>query len=540
MKKSVSIILKASGVMLLAFSFSILSIAQELRSLSGANSPNDDTNPVWIGNNTLLFTRAFHSENIGGKSDPGDIWMTQRDADGIWKEAVHRPDLSTSGYDLPLGMEDVLTLLILRIENSQYTVHQYSKFGNDWNYLRKVNFADLDTFEGLVTGRVVSGGKVILLAGKRKDSAGNEDLYVSEKIGVLDWSSPLSLGPTVNGKGQEVGPFFDPNTQLLYFSSSSHPGATGKDILISKKSAESWTSWSIPQKWEQISSRGSESSITLINKDEVIWTTTQSSDGFADLMTFATPTPLILPEEFPTATVSAEAPKPNLAITPQVSQISPTTKVEEEEVRIKPSAPIAPIESEVPVTWLVMDGKSKLEVPFTLEWLVETKAVSLPQEIVISKLQEAGVTSAKIASRGYFPTWVKLGDLFPKGKTVVLLTKAEPGSSLLLKDVNFKRGTSELEGESTKAVLLELVKFLNQNPQLNIRINGHTDNLGDPTLNKQLSLERAQSIRDFLVREGTEFESIRITGWGGTKPIASNATEAGRAKNRRVELVVEN
>ncbi len=540
MKKSLSIILKASGVMLLAFSFSIRSLGQELRSLSGANSPNDDTNPVWIGNNTLLFTRAFHSKNIGGKSDPGDIWMTQRDADGKWTEAIHRPDLSTSGYDLPLGMEDVLTLLVMRIENNQYSVHQFSKFGSDWNYLRKVNFADLDSFDGLVTGRVVSGGKVILLAGKRKDSVGNEDLYVSEKIGVLDWSSPISLGPTVNGKGQEVGPFFDPSTQMLYFSSSSHPGATGKDILISKKSGESWTSWSVPQKWDQISSRGSESSITLIDQGEVIWTSTQSSDGFADLMTFANPTPLVLPEKFPVSTISTEQPESNLAISTQVSSISPITKVEEEESRIKSSAPIAPIDSEVPVTWLVMDGKSKLEIPFSLEWLAGTQPKSLPQEILISRLKEEGISSAKIASRGYFPTWVKVEDLFPKGKTVVLLTKAEPGNTVLLKDVNFKRGTSELEGESTKSVLLELVKFLNQNPQLNIRINGHTDNLGDPTLNKQLSLERAQSIRDFLVKEGAQFENLRITGWGGTKPVASNATEAGRAKNRRVELVVEN
>lgn len=526
--------------MLLAFSFSIRSLGQELRSLSGANSPNDDTNPVWIGNNTLLFTRAFHSKNIGGKSDPGDIWMTQRDADGKWTEAIHRPDLSTSGYDLPLGMEDVLTLLVMRIENNQYSVHQFSKFGSDWNYLRKVNFADLDSFDGLVTGRVFSGGKVILLAGKRKDSVGNEDLYVSEKIGVLDWSSPMSLGPTVNGKGQEVGPFFDPSTQMLYFSSSSHPGATGKDILISKKSGESWTSWSVPQKWDQISSRGSESSITLIDQGEVIWTSTQSSDGFADLMTFANPTPLVLPEKFPVSTISTEQPESNLAISTQVSSISPITKVEEEESRIKSSAPIAPIDSEVPVTWLVMDGKSKLEIPFSLEWLAGTQPKSLPQEILISRLKEEGISSAKIASRGYFPTWVKVEDLFPKGKTVVLLTKAEPGNTVLLKDVNFKRGTSELEGESTKSVLLELVKFLNQNPQLNIRINGHTDNLGDPTLNKQLSLERAQSIRDFLVKEGAQFENLRITGWGGTKPVASNATEAGRAKNRRVELVVEN
>lgn len=526
--------------MLLAFCFSIPSQGQELRSLSGANSPNDDTNPVWIGNNTLLFTRAFHPSNLGGKADPGDIWMTQRDEAGVWKDAVHRPDLSSTGYDLPLGMEDVLTLLILRSENDQASLHQFRKFGNDWNYLRKVNFPDLSSLKGLITGRITSDGKMLFLAGKGKDSVGNEDLYLSEKSGTLEWSALRNLGSVVNGKGQEVGPYYDTESQLLYFSSSSHPGATGKDILIAKKSGENWDSWSIPVKWTQLSGRGSESSITLIGKSEVIWTSTQNSDGFADLMTFANPVPLEIPDEFPLPTASQELPQPpsnrarNLTIRPadQSEETNPATSQ-------LPSTS-QPVETEIPVSWLVMDAKSKLELPYSLEWFVGTQVKNLPKEVLISKLREEGVTSAKVSAKGYFPVWVKTEELFQKGKTVVLLTKAESGSALLLKDVNFKRGTSELEGESTLAVLKELAKFLIQNPQIKLRINGHTDNLGDPTLNKQLSLERAQSIRDFLVREGAEFESLRIAGWGGTKPIASNATEAGRVKNRRVELVVEN
>ncbi len=527
--------------MLLAFSFSIQLHGQELRSLSGANSPSDDTNPVWIGNNTLLFTRAFHPQNVGGKTDPGDIWMTQRDAAGLWTEAVHRPDLSTTGYDLPLGMEDVLTLLVFRSENGQSAIHQYSKFGNDWNYLRQVNFPDLGSLQGTITGRVAAEGKVLFLSGKRSDSAGNEDLYVSEKSGVLDWASLQNLGLVVNGKGQEVGPFFDSESQLLYYSSSSHPGATGKDILIAKKSGDSWSSWSIPQKWDQISSRGSESSITLIGGKEAVWASTQNSDGFADLMTFATPVPLVLPEEFPLPSARAETPVSQVITQEASTEQKAVVKEEEaESPRIQVNTPVTTTEAEVPISWLVMDAKSKIEVPYTLEWQVGVQPKNLPREILVSRLKEEGVTAAKISARGYFPVWVKIEELFSKGKTVVLLTKAEPGSSVLLKDVNFKRGTSELEGESTKAVLLELVKFLDQNPQIKIRINGHTDNLGDPSLNKQLSLERAQSIRDFLIREGADFESLRITGWGGTKPIASNATEAGRSKNRRVELVVEN
>jgi hypothetical protein len=269
-----------------------------LRSLSGANSPNDDTNPVWIGSNTLLFTRAFHPDNLGGISDPGDIWQTRKDESGEWGIATHRPDLSTAGYDLVLGLEDVLTLLVLRKEDGVLSLHQFSKFGQDWNYLRKVNFSDLNSLEGNVTGRVAEGGKLIFLSGKRKDSLGNEDIYVSEKSGLIDWSELKNLGPAVNGFGQEMGPYFDPKSSQLYFSSNSHPGANGKDILIAKKLGEDWTSWSKPEKWEQISSRGSEASITFISKDEVVWTSTQNSDGFADLLTFSTPVPLVIPTEF--------------------------------------------------------------------------------------------------------------------------------------------------------------------------------------------------------------------------------------------------
>ena len=73
MNIKLSTYLIASGVMLLAFSFSINLKAQELKSLSGANSPQDDQNPVWVGDNVLLFTRAFHPNNLGGVTDPGDI-----------------------------------------------------------------------------------------------------------------------------------------------------------------------------------------------------------------------------------------------------------------------------------------------------------------------------------------------------------------------------------------------------------------------------------------------------------------------------------
>src|SRR5690606_36293461 len=106
-------------------------------------------------------------------------------------------------------------------------------------------------------------------------------------------------------------------------------------------------------------------------------------------------------------------------------------------------------------------------------------------------MKEKGVSTVKVSSPAYFPKQVPVESCDSKGKTVVLLTKAEAGSTVLLEDVNFKRGTAELEGESTEASLADLARLLVANPSVTIRINGHTDTAGDPGLNKQLSLERA-------------------------------------------------
>lgn len=534
-------VIKASGVMLLAFCFSFNIQAQNVVSLSGANSPQDDMNPVWIGDNTLLFTRAFHSSNIGGVTDPGDIWMTKKSESGEWQEAVHRADLSTDGYDFSLGLEDFLTLLVYHTGGKRFGIYQYSKFGTDWNFLRQVSMTDLDSLSGQVTGRVGSGGKVIFLAGRGKDSKGNEDIYVSEKIGPIEWSKPVNIGSAVNTLGQEMSPYYDNKSGELYFSSNMHEGAEGKDIFIAKRLGEGWNNWSQPVLWEQVSSPGSEVSITFINKEEVVWTSTQNSDGFADLLTFETIVPLDIPEEFVAATPEPlEQMEENSTKAKSVSivPIYPSSAVGFPEVKV--------IEQEVvsienPISWFVVDAKNKTLVPFSISWKEGESTVSrnATDSLKLSELAESQVKEVKISADGYFPKSVLLSDIKTAETTVVLMTKAETGSKLLLENVSFKRGTAELEGVETMASLTELGEFLLENSSMKLRIHGHTDSAGDPGLNKALSLERAGSVRDFLIKQGVPFESLRISGWGGTRPTASNATESGRSKNRRVELEVE-
>lgn len=86
-------------------------------------------------------------------------------------------------------------------------------------------------------------------------------------------------------------------------------------------------------------------------------------------------------------------------------------------------------------------------------------------------------------------------------------------------------------------MLDEVVALINKNPQLKkISIDGHASAEGTAAANKKLSDERAKSVMAYLVGHGVQQERLSATGWGIEKPIADNATEEGREKNRRVEF----
>ena len=95
---------------------------------------------------------------------------------------------------------------------------------------------------------------------------------------------------------------------------------------------------------------------------------------------------------------------------------------------------------------------------------------------------------------------------------------------------------SELK-ESSYPYLKELAKFLNENGY-NLEIAGHTDNTGTNEINQTLSDERAKVVMFYLVSKGVSENKISCKGYGYSKPIASNESEAGRTLNRRVEIKI--
>ena len=113
-----------------------------------------------------------------------------------------------------------------------------------------------------------------------------------------------------------------------------------------------------------------------------------------------------------------------------------------------------------------------------------------------------------------------------------------PGTAIVLRHVVFAQSEYALLPES-EAELDKLVRTMQANPTLRIEIGGHTDNIGDKRLNQVLSEYRAKVVAGYLIRHGISDTRITATGYGGTRPIANNDSESQRAKNRRVEFIVQ-
>jgi OOP family OmpA-OmpF porin len=104
-------------------------------------------------------------------------------------------------------------------------------------------------------------------------------------------------------------------------------------------------------------------------------------------------------------------------------------------------------------------------------------------------------------------------------------------------DLTFESG-SIIPTSASDDEVNSLVAVLKAYPAVSVALEGYTDNRGDPISNKALSLDRAAAVREHMVKLGIAESRISYAGYGQENPIASNDTEEGRAKNRRLELVV--
>ena len=114
--------------------------------------------------------------------------------------------------------------------------------------------------------------------------------------------------------------------------------------------------------------------------------------------------------------------------------------------------------------------------------------------------------------------------------------QVEAGKSIVLEGVNFDSGKATLQAGSEEP-LGKVLRTLQENPEITLQIQGHTDNQGKAQLNRELSQRRADTVKAWLVEHGVEAARLEAKGFGPDKPLVDNGTADGRARNRRIEFL---
>jgi len=582
---------KASSHLLLAFSVFFKVSAQELRPLVNINSPYNESHAVMAPFGQLFFSVGYHPENTGGQTDPGDIWMSESSNTFTWNKPQRIKELSTSGNDVVVGFPDPVSIWVYHDgKEKPKGIHIYSKLGSTWNYLRPLVIENFSNQSSHFSGRLSADGQILIMSLQGTDGFGNEDIHVSLRKADNTWSAPLNLGPTINTYAQEHTPFLSEDNRILYFSSNANSAGRGKNIFYSQRLDDSWQNWTTPKELGTANSIGSESGYASIFPDEnlAIFTTTANSEGMADFMliefekiAWIEPeseelAESIVAEDLVISEESHEEIVDVLVLETNTTEIDTVVQVVS-----KPSAPEAvkdtPViktedpQQKAPERSISEDISSNKETPSNLPEKRETVEKVELKEIQILDARTSQLINYKLTlsddsafmkevesqdemrqafnawdwkhimvmSKGYLPSGFSIEEWQNIEEGKVWLEPAFSGASIVLQNIQFNRGTADFADAKTIQELDRLVLFLKENQHIKVRLEGHTDNFGDPALNKQLSMNRASKIRTYLALKGIDYERIRTTGWGGSKPIADNNTEEGREINRRVELYIE-
>lgn len=344
-------------------------------------------------------------------------------------------------------------------------------------------------------------GRSLYFCSNRKGGQGGIDIWVCHQLENGKWSEPENLGAPVNTPYDESRPFMHPDNHTLYFSSAGHPGFGNADIFMAKKDSAG--------KWQTPVNVGLP--INSYENDEGIFVSADGTTGY-----FASDRFNISEKGEDNFDIYSFSLRREIA--PNTVAFVKGIVTDESNNKIAARIDFIELETKVTVNTTLSDSKNG-------EYLL---------------CLEAGKDYAmSISKEGYlfFSENFSLKNLKP-GENFTLdahLKKIKAGEKTVLKNIFFEFNSSELKKQSI-AELEILAGFLRKNASVKIEIEGHTDNAGKPEYNQALSEQRAKSVYDFLVSSGIAQNRLSFKGFGELQPVADNATEDGRAKNRRTEF----
>ena len=373
--------------------------------------------------------------------------------------------------------------------------HVHQRDDGTWTAPDPIEIEDYYT-NGEGVGMTLSNdGDIMILSLERAGGLGEADLYISRRKDSITWSQPANLGPGINSPARESTPSLSEDKKTLYFSSN-RVGRGGNDIYFCRRLDETWLNWSPARRFVPPITSGLDDSQPFFNEATGYLYLASRRDGSSDIFR-----------------VRIQPPRPiDLLVIGRVRDMR-TKELLEADVRVHPRG------SQGEDTLLRTNERGFFEYR-------------------ISDLRDLQFYADKEGYLGQSAT-VRIGreGERPVYEVDIYLDKAERGGKISLDPIYFEQSLAKVKDESIPQ-LEHLKGVLQANPNVFVRIEGHTDNQGKPASLERLSRERAEAIRDYLVSNGVERRRVTAAGFGATRPVTDNETLEGRITNRRVEVVI--
>lgn len=473
------------------------------------NSRYDEVHPIINPSaNRLYFVRTNHPDNKGGK-DAGDaIWYLKRQPDGTWSapKQLNNP-LNTERSNAINAVLPGNNRVLVRDNYSKKPPKQRSiaiseKRALGWGKPEPQTIQNFQNSNAESSFFLANDGKTLIMAVERFQGEGGLDLFVSFKEGEKQWSDPQHLGPDINTPADEITPFLASDHRTLYFSTKGLPGYGNNDIFMAKRKGEGWTNWSEPVNLGK-----------PINSSE--W------DAY-----------LTLPASAAYAYFVSYRNQPNMADIYRIRM----------PVNLKPQ-PVKMAEGQVinDKTGQPMEAKVINENLIDQEQFAQT--ATAPQKGAYKSIIPEGQKSGIFAKSDDYMAKAETVDAssldsFETVERNIRMIPLEVGQTIRLDNIFFEFNKSTLK-PSSYPELNRVADIMNENPQMTIKVAGHTDSLGSKDYNKKLSKDRAKAVKNYLVSEkDISADRIEAKGFGESKPVATNETEKGRQKNRRVNFTI--
>jgi outer membrane protein OmpA-like peptidoglycan-associated protein/Tol biopolymer transport system component len=502
----------------------------------GVNTTLHEYAPIISSDGSMLIFTSNRSEDLKAikeKTNYEDIYVTSKGGQTWLPPKKISSNINQKYNDAAASLSPDGKTLFLYYEEGAGDIYISRLEGGEWTTPKSLNKNINTSMYWETSASMSADGKKLYFASNRPGGIGELDLYVSELTANGEWGKAANLGPLINTVENEDAPFIHPDGVTLYFSSDGHPNLGNSDIFVSEFKSGKWQKpenlgWPI-NTWEY----DGFFTISADKKKGYYSTMKEGGLGETDIYSITFLEPKYKPK--PKPVVVAEKPKvqkpKNTDFVDPMVQASRDKKVV---TILKGKVIDENTATPLGATISLVDNETKKVLA-----KITTDPANGDFELVIPHGGNYGVATEKV---GYLFNSINFNlpkfAEFQEIDTHIIMVRAEIGSKVILKNIFFDVGKSDLKNESI-AEVEKIQELLLGNPSLKVQINGHTDNTGNAAANKALSLKRASAVVDYLVSHGVDAARLSAKGYGSERPIVSNDDETGgRAINRRTEIEI--